>query len=129
MLPGKPLSLFLNLFLRGLKSNAFVASLGTRWGFRCLKPVLRPYSLRRMWYSFSKPVLHVSNVERDTEHHSDGSLNSSTWRLWSSTRSLSGQSLHRTMGIVFRLGEGFSVPCHGFSGSLRFHKESRFQLL
>ena len=40
MLPGKPLGLFLNLFLRGLKSNAFMASLGTRWGFRCLKPVL-----------------------------------------------------------------------------------------
>ena len=76
MLPGKPLSLFLNLFLRGLKLNAFMASLGTRWGFRHLKPVLRPYSLRGMWYSFPKPVLHVSNVERDTEHRSDGSLNS-----------------------------------------------------
>ena len=25
MLPGKPLGLFLNLFLRGLKSNAFMA--------------------------------------------------------------------------------------------------------
>ena len=63
MLPGKPLGLFLNLFLRGLKSNAFMVSLGTRWGFRRLKPVLRPYSLHGMWYSFSKPVLHVSNVE------------------------------------------------------------------
>ena len=80
MLPGKPLSLFLNLFLHGLKSNVFMASLGTRWGFRCLKPVLRPYSLRGMWYSFSKPVLHVLNVERDTEHRSDGSLNLSAWR-------------------------------------------------
>ena len=67
MLPGKPLGLFLNLFLRGLKSNAFMASLGTRWGFRRLKPVLRPYFLRGMWYSFSKPVLHVPNVERDTD--------------------------------------------------------------
>ena len=80
MLPGKPHGLFLNLFLRGLISNAFLASLGTRWGFMCLKPVLRRYSLRGMWYSFSKPVLHVSNVERDTELHSDGSLNSSAWR-------------------------------------------------
>ena len=32
----------------------------------------------------------------------------------------------RTMGIVSKLGEGFSVPRRGFSGSLRFHKESRF---
>ena len=125
----KPLGLFLNLFLCGLKSNALMASLGTRWGFRGLKPVLRPYSLRGMWYSFSKPVLHVPNVERDTERRSDGSLNSSAWRKWSSTRSLSSQSLHRTMVIVFRLGEGFSVLRCGFSGSLRFHTESRFRLL
>ena len=76
MLPGKPLGLFLNLFLRGLKSNAFMASLGTGWGFRHLKPVLRPYFLRGMWYSFPKPVLRVPNVERDTEPRSDGSLNS-----------------------------------------------------
>ena len=129
VLPGKPLGLFLNLFLRGLKSNAFMVSLGTRWGFRCLKPVLRPYFLRGMWYSFSKPVLHVLNVERDTERRSDGSLNSSAWRKWSSTQNLSGQSLRRMMGIVFRLGEGFSVSCRGFSGSLRFHTESRFRLL
>ena len=80
MLPGKPLGLFLNLFLRGLKSNAFMASLGTRWGFRHLKPVLRPYFLRGMWYSFPKPVLHVPNVERDTERRSDGLLNLSAWR-------------------------------------------------
>ena len=45
-----------------------------------LNPVLRPYFLRRMWYSFSKPVLHVPSVERDTELCSDGSLNSSAWR-------------------------------------------------
>ena len=43
VLPGKPHGLFLNLFLRGLISNAVLASLGTRWGFRHLKPVLRPY--------------------------------------------------------------------------------------
>ena len=67
---------FLNLLLCGLKSNACMASLGTRWGFRRLKPVLRPFSLRGMWYSFSKPVLHVPNIERDTELRSDGSLNS-----------------------------------------------------
>ena len=129
VLPGKPLGLFLNLFLHGLILNAFMASLGTRWGFRCLKPVLRPYFLRGMSYSFPKPVLHVPNVERDTERHSDDSLNSSAWRLWSSTRSLSGQSRRRMMGIAFRTGEGFSVPRRGFSGSLYFHTESRFQLL
>ena len=80
MLPGKPHGLFLNLFLRGLIWNAVLVSLGTRWGFQRLKPVLRPYFLRGMWYSFSKPVLHVSSVERDTERHSDGSLNLSAWR-------------------------------------------------
>ena len=80
VLQGKPLDLFLNLFLRGLKWNAFMASLGTGWGFRHLKPVLRPYFLRGMWYSFPKPVLRVPNVERDTEHRSGGSLNSSAWR-------------------------------------------------
>ena len=80
MLPGKPLSLFLNLFLHGLKLNVFMASLGTGWGFRHLKPVLWPYFLRGMWYSFPKPVLRVPNVERDTEPRSDGSLNSSAWR-------------------------------------------------
>ena len=42
-----------------------------------MKPVLRPYlSLRGMWHSFSKPVSHVPSVERDTELHSDDSLNS-----------------------------------------------------
>ena len=63
VLPGKPLGLFLNLFLCGLILNVFVVSLGTRWGFRCLKSVLRPYFLCRMSYSFPKPVLHVPNVE------------------------------------------------------------------
>ena len=80
VLPGKPLSLFLNLFLRCLILNVFMASLGTRWGFRRLKPVLRPYFLHGMSYSFPKPVLHVPNVERGTERRSDDSLNLSAWR-------------------------------------------------
>ena len=32
-----------------------------------------PISCAGMWYSFPKPVLHVPNVERDTERRSDGS--------------------------------------------------------
>ena len=35
VLPGKPLGLFLNLFLCSLILNVGLASLGTRWGFRC----------------------------------------------------------------------------------------------
>ena len=34
---------FLIYSYAAFKSNAFMVSLGTRWGFRCLKPVLRPY--------------------------------------------------------------------------------------
>ena len=64
--PGKPCGLL--FIFHGLILKAGLASLGTRWRIRHLKPVLRPYVWRyhaqNVIFSFH---LHVLNVGRDTE--------------------------------------------------------------
>ena len=74
------------------------------------------YYMSRMWKETQSDALMVHSIR---VHGGSGHL----------PKAYPAKVFIESMGIVSKLGEGFSVPYRGFSGSLRFHKESHFRSL